>query len=149
VKIDGQLEQQWGIRMVLERYFNALDQGDFTRLATCFTPDVDFEFNLETRFVVHGRDALIERLRGMPRPTASNHALSNTSIMADGDTAHATTFAIVHVFLGETDGGKVLVRGLRYDDRLVYEDGVWCIAARRHQPLWQHETVSVPLGISQ
>jgi hypothetical protein len=45
--------------------------------------------------------------------------------------------------LDRIDGGQVLVRGLRYDDRLVREDGAWRIASRRHNPLWQYETVSV------
>jgi hypothetical protein len=38
----------------------------------------------------------------------------------------------------------VLVRGLRYDDRLLRENGEWRIEARRHNPLWQYETRCVP-----
>jgi ketosteroid isomerase-like protein len=139
---DFHSDQQPIVRTVIERYFNAIDRRDYALLATCFTQDVDFEFNLETKIAVKGRDALIARMSAIPRPAASSHALSNTSIDIDADGATAVTFAVVHVILGQIDGGKVLVRGIRYDDRLVREEGHWLIAARRHNPLWQYETVA-------
>jgi len=136
-------DQQLIVRTVIERYFNALDRRDFALLATCFTKEVDFELNLENRIVVHGQDAVVAWMNGMPRPAASNHALSNTAIVIDGDEASATTFAVVHVIMGDIGSGQVLVRGLRYDDRLVRQDGGWRIASRQHNPLWQYETVAV------
>ena len=139
---DTRPDQQLVVRTVLERYFNAIDRRDYTLLATCFTEDVEFEFNLDTKIAVSGRDALIARMSAIGRPAASSHALSNTGVTIDGDEAEAVTFAVVHVVMG-VEGGKVLVRGIRYDDRLVRRDGVWRIASRKHNPLWQYETVSM------
>jgi ketosteroid isomerase-like protein len=142
MEVDFHADQQPIVRSVIERYFNAIDRRDYALLATCFTQDVDFEFNLGTRIAIQGREALIARMSAIPRPAASSHALSNTAIDIDADGATAVTFAVVHVILGQIDGGKVLVRGIRYDDRLVREDGGWRIASRRHNPLWQYETVA-------
>jgi ketosteroid isomerase-like protein len=139
---DREPEQQFRIRSVIERYFNAVDRRDWELLAACFTEDVVFEFNLDTAIEVRGRKALIERMAAMPKPAASNHALSSTSILVDGDSATAVTFATASVVLDRIDGGQVLVRGLRYDDTLVRMEGVWRIAQRRHLPVWQYETVS-------
>ncbi|HLG87295.1 MAG TPA: nuclear transport factor 2 family protein [Alphaproteobacteria bacterium] len=141
---DREPEQQFRIRGVIERYFNAVDRRDWELLAACFTEDVAFEFNLDTVIEVRGRTALVERMSGMPKPAASNHALSSTSILVEGDEATAVTFATASVVLDRIDGGRVLVRGLRYDDKLKRVDGAWRIAERRHLPVWQYETVSVP-----
>jgi ketosteroid isomerase-like protein len=135
-------DQQLVIRTVIERYFNAIDRRDYDLLATCFTPDVAFELNLATKIDLHGRDAVVAWMKGTPKPFASSHALSNTSILVDGEEAHSTTFAVVHVVM-EVDGGRVMVRGIRYDDRLVREGEVWRIAQRRHDPLWQYETIAM------
>ena len=141
---DREPDQQLRIRSVIERYFNAVDRRDWELLAACFTEDVAFEFNLDTVIQVHGREALIERMRAMPKSAASIHSLASTSILVDGDTASAVTFGTAQVVLDRIDGGRVLVRGLRYDDKLKRVDGAWRIAKRRHLPIWQYETVSVP-----
>ncbi len=134
-------DQQQIIRGLLERYFNAIDRRDFDLLATCFTQDVTFEFNLDTKIMVLGRDAVVSRMSELQRPKSSNHALSNTSIVVDGEEARATTFAVVHVVTTDPSG-RILVRGIRYDDRLVRVEDRWRIAERRHNPLWQYETVA-------
>ena len=144
---DAQADDQAIIRSVLERYFNAVDRRDFSLLASCFTEDVMFELNLETRITLTGREALIARFGSMPRPAASSHALSNTSILVTGDEAHAVTFAVVHAVLSAEPGGRILVRGLRYDDHLLRAAGRWRIAERKHNPLWQYEAVAGSPGV--
>jgi ketosteroid isomerase-like protein len=144
--LDHEPDQQAIVRSVLERYFNAVDRRDFDLLAHCFTPHVVFEFNLDTKIVVHGRDALVARMSAMPRPAASSHALSNTVILIDGEEARAVTFAVVHAVLAVEGGGRILVRGIRYDDRLVRAGESWRIAERQHNPLWQYEAAAVRPG---
>ena len=144
---DREPDQQLRIRGVLERYFNAIDRRDWDLLGACFTEDVAFELNLETVIRLRGRQALIDRMSSMPKPFASIHTLASTSILVEGDEATAVTFGTAQAVLDRVDGGKVLVRGLRYDDRLRRVDGAWRIAERRHLPLWQYEAVSVPPGV--
>jgi ketosteroid isomerase-like protein len=139
--------QEPAIRSLLDRYFNAIDRRDFDLLATCFTPDVEFEFNLETKIEVKGRDALMARFAGMRKPYASSHAVSNAGITVAENKASAITFAVVNVVLDPGPGARVLVRGLRYDDELVRDAGSWRICRRKHNPLWQYEAVTVSPGV--
>lgn len=140
---DHAFDQQLMIRSVIERYFSAVDRRDFDLLATCFTKDVEFELNLETTIRLNGVEALMDRMRSLPSPTASSHGLANTSIAVDGDKAKSTTFTVVHALVGPVVGGTLLIRGLRYDDDFRRDGGVWRIARRAHNPLWQHIATSV------
>lgn len=139
-------DQDLRIRTILERYFHAVDRRDFELLGTCFTDDVDFEFNLETKIEVKGRDALVARFMGMNKPHASSHSMSNTGITVTGNTARSTTFAVVHAVMAPGPDARVLIRGLRYDDEFVYGTDGWRIRRRRHNPLWQYEAKTVTPG---
>jgi ketosteroid isomerase-like protein len=140
-------DQDLRIRTILERYFHAVDRRDFDLLGTCFTDDVDFEFNLETKIEVKGRDALIARFMGMNKPYASSHSMSNTGIIVSGNIASSVTFAVVHSVLAAGPDARVLIRGLRYDDDFVYGAQGWQIARRKHNPLWQYEAKTVKPGV--
>lgn len=142
-----QQDQDLRIRTIIERYFNAVDRRDFDLLGTCFTDDVDFEFNLETKIEVKGRDALIARFMGMNKPYASSHAMSNTGITVTGNKASSITFAVVHSVLTAGPGARVLIRGLRYDDEHVFGAQGWQIRRRKHNPLWQYEATTVKPGV--
>jgi hypothetical protein len=140
---DLHFDQQSVIRSIVERYFNAVDRRDYELLTTCFTQDVEVEFNLDPKIVVHDRDELIAFMQRFPHSTASSHGLSNISVLVEGDTASAVTFAVVHAVIGPVDGGPILIRGLRYDDQLRREGGTWRICRRSHNPLWQYETTVI------
>jgi len=66
--------------------------------------------------------------------------VASQTVTVTGDTTTADSFAVAHLILEE---GPILVRGLRYRDRLVRERSGWRIARREHQALWQYNAESV------
>jgi hypothetical protein len=138
--------QRAAIRDVFERYFCSLDLGDIEALAACFTPAVSATYQLgrpEERTHM-GRDSLVRQLaENRRRRTSSIHSLGNVDITLNGDRAATAVTHAVATLVGD---GRVMVRGLRYEDRLVCEDGTWRISARMHVPLWQYDVSLAPLA---
>lgn len=135
------------IRAVVERYFYGLDARDAQALSACFTPDAYYEANTGggRRIVFEGAEAIgttLARLIG--RFEASLHQGSNPAITVEGDSAQVDVFAIARMVHVPVDGQKVVfVRGLRYRDELVLQDGEWKIGRRIHQALWQYDADAI------
>ncbi|HWE70788.1 MAG TPA: nuclear transport factor 2 family protein [Acidimicrobiales bacterium] len=133
---------------VLHRYALGIDFHDAVLTGSCFTEDARYELGEE---VVIGRPALIDlfadrtgirqRATGLQRVDQFTHAVSNILVDIDGPRAEVTSMILATV-AGERSGSPVmLVRNIRYTDRLVHHDGVWLIAWRRHVLQWMFETV--------
>ncbi|HEX3842092.1 MAG TPA: nuclear transport factor 2 family protein [Acidimicrobiales bacterium] len=133
---------------VLHRYALGIDTDDAVLTASCFTEDARYELGEE---VVVGRPALIDlfadrtgvrpRASGLDRVDQFTHAVSNIMVDIDGPRAGVTSMILATV-AGERNGSPVmLVRNIRYTDRLVRHDGAWRIAWRRHVLQWMFETV--------
>jgi len=133
-------------RLVLEKYCSCVDRRDWQGLGECFAEDAHAVYNSGARRDLFGRAAIVERLRIVTRFLATNHLLSNTNIVVTGVQAKATTNAIAHLVIGETEASRILIRGVRYDDELQLADGQWQIKRRMHEPLWQYEANAVALG---
>ena len=129
------------VRLRLEAYFSCIDRRDWKGLGECFAANASAVYNSGSAKQLAGREAIVQRLRVVERFAATNHTLSNTHISVVDDGARAITLALAHLVPAE--GGKVLVRGLRYDDELALDAGTWRIRRRAHQPLWQYEAASV------
>jgi ketosteroid isomerase-like protein len=68
-----------------------------------------------------------------PETKMSHHFMGAPSIVVDGDTAATETYALVHLAKGDpADGGVVIVRALRYIDKLQRTDKGWRIVDRLH-----------------
>jgi ketosteroid isomerase-like protein len=135
-------EDHLAVRSVIERYFVGIDRGDWPMVAACFAADVVVEVNAGSpnALVWRGRDETIAgSQRGLAKRMPRTHVSASTAIEIDGDRARAATSAVA--FIGEGDGTpSFAVRGLRYDDDLVNEAGVWRIVRRRHSAQWQFAT---------
>lgn len=131
------------IRELMNAYFGSIDRKHLGDMKKCFAEDVDVVWRSGTpqEVATIGRDKFCEETMAVARlQEASHHTLSNIEIVIDGDaTAHSTTFAVAYILYK----GKIVTRGLRYDDRFVKCDGNWLIQNRRHTPLWQCEVPAI------
>lgn len=133
---------------VIERYFSAIDRRDPDRLQSCFAENAVMEFAVEG-IALTGRGAIMSRLGGFSGGGLATHLRGNSWIEISGDEAHADTSAAAYLVEGLAGPGRMLVRGLRYVDRLVREDGAWRIVHRKHHSLWQFAAEPMSLRLYQ
>jgi hypothetical protein len=133
------------IREVQTRYAAGLDRRDWDMVRACFTPDAQASYNGTA--LQPGVDAIIEYVRAVARLRSTMHAVSNVVADLDGDTAQCETVTVAYLVRDGEDGGSplIIIRGLRYHDRMVRLDGRWLIAHRVHAPEWMHEVTAQPL----
>jgi ketosteroid isomerase-like protein len=126
------------IRELNERYFHALDERDFDGLGACFAEGAVAVY-LGGSWRMSGRAAVVEQLRAIGQFAASTHVPTTAATKVQGTDATGVLYAIAHL-LHISDGvQKIFVRGLKYTDRYVADDGTWLIAERRQDPIWQYE----------
>lgn len=80
----------------ISRYAYAVDFGEFDDFRAVLADDVDVHFVMEALgrddVVVHGADAVIDRMAGRPAPMVPRHALCNHVVDVDGDTARSRAY---------------------------------------------------------
>ncbi|MCC0056648.1 MAG: nuclear transport factor 2 family protein [Rhodobiaceae bacterium] len=136
------VDDELRVRRVLEAYFFAVDAQQRQTIRDCFREEARATLHFGTRLeqTLTGADSIAERIfKGCKRFDASNHTLSNLKMEIAGSKAAASTFAIAHVVIGT----EIQVRGLRYDDVLVCEHGIWRIDQRLHTPRWQYNAAAI------
>lgn len=132
------------IREVQVRYAAGLDRRDWDMVRACFTDDVQASYNgLE---LDPGVEAVIEYVRALEKLRSSMHAVSNVIADVDGDLATVETVSVAYLVREDEAGTPVIViRGLRYHDRMVRRQGRWLVAHRVHVPEWMHEVAGQPV----
>jgi hypothetical protein len=133
-------EDRIAIRELVERYFAAIDRVDKRLLRSCFTDDARYESTGGT-LDMDGGDSIAARLAS-GQVAASTHVCANVSISFGKQGAQADTMAVAYLVTGHEPGARLMVRGLRYQDRMVRQAGAWRIAHRRHETRWQFDTTS-------
>lgn len=118
---------------VLIRYAEGIDRHDFAAVASCFTLAARAEY--AGTAIGPGVEAIIEFLRRALTSEASTHLVGNVRIDIDGDTASAESSVVAY----HVEHHRMLIRGLRYVDRLERQGQEWRIADRRHVPVWTTE----------
>lgn len=131
------LDEQ-GVRDACMRYWAGLDQGDAELFGSAFTADAELSLFGGERVVKIADMITEERFGGGFAHTC--HSVASQTVTVTGDTATANSFVVAHLILEE---GPILVRGLRYRDRLVRDGSGWRIARREHHALWQYNSESV------
>ena len=142
----NQMLARLAVRAVLERYFSCVDRQDWEGLGACFAADATAVYNSAGPQHLTGRDAIVAKVQVVKRFNSTHHVFANTDIVLARDDAKAQTQAIAYLLIGPAESGRVLVRGLRYDDELSRTDGLWRIRRRTHMPLWQYEAKALPPG---
>lgn len=133
------------IREVQTRYAAGLDRRDWDMVRACFTADAQASYNGTA--LQPGVEAIVEYVRALERLRSSMHAVSNVIADVEGDTARCETVTVAYLVRDGEDGGPpvIVIRGLRYHDRMVRVDGRWLIADRVHAPEWMHQVTAQPL----
>lgn len=123
------------IQAVLNRYASSLDGRDWSRLATCFTPDAVADYGVLGR---HDGFAAIEGLvRGvLGKLDASQHFISNHEVDLDGNTAKSRCYLQAQHVKRNTEGGDNYLVGGIYLDDWVRTDSGWRIQSRQLQITW-------------
>ena len=86
-----------------------------------------------------GVGALVEHVAIVSTFVGSMHLLGNVIVEIDGDTAHSTCRCVAYVLRDTTDGVRLFMRGLTYEDRWSRLDVGFRITERRHVPEWSVE----------
>jgi ketosteroid isomerase-like protein len=132
------------VREAMVRYADALDRRDFDAVRACFTEDAQASYNGEA--LAPGADAIVTYVRQLEGLQSSMHSVTNVVVEVDGDTANADSACIAHLVQRAGNGDlTILVRGLRYRDRLVRRDGAWLVQHRVHHAEWMHTVPGMPV----
>lgn len=122
---------------LLNRYATALDDRDWKRLATCFTPDAVALYG-----PVLGRhegfDAIEKLCRGALEPLdSSHHMITNVEVEIEGDKARTRCYLHAQHTKAGTEGGDNFVIGGAYLDELLRTADGWRIRQRELRMIWQ------------
>jgi ketosteroid isomerase-like protein len=139
----GHLLDLRDIADLLHRYARALDDKDWSLLATCFTTDAVALYG-----EVLGRQegfAAIEKVcrAALGHLDSSQHIIANPEIAIDGDTATARCYVHAQHTKAGTPGGDNMTIGGTYLDRLVRTAEGWRICERELRFLWQEGNQAV------
>jgi hypothetical protein len=134
--------EELAVRRVMDRYLACLDRRDFDGIAACFTDDAPIVY-LDGRVSLVGGQALAGYLRFVTNFRASNHTVSSFTSELKGASATMDTLALAILLEGDADAGRLLLRGIHYEDWLVRRDEEWLISRRNHGATWQCEADAV------
>ena len=127
------------IQALMTAYAHAIDQRDFDRLDTIFTPDAYIDYRAMGG--IAGRYPEVKRWLGPALAPFPNyqHLVASTDIQLAGDTANARTacFNPMEVVLPE-GRTQVLMLGLWYVDKLERTVAGWRISERIEQSCYRH-----------
>ena len=131
------------IHDLLTRYFQGLDRGSAEQVRGCFTADVQAHYDKRTP--TRGLDAMMDSLQNFNKlreetMKITTHCMGNLNITRiEGDAAETETNALALLVEPKNGADVVLVRSLRYLDRLRREESGWRISNRIHTLDWSCE----------
>ena len=135
----GEISDRLEIQQLMTAYSSAIDQRDFERLDTIFTPDAYIDYRAMGG--IDGRYPAIKAwlepaLRWFPR---YYHLVANTEMVLSGDTATCRCVCFNPMQVPLPDGGsQVMFLGLWYIDKLVRTGAGWRISERVQEACYQH-----------
>jgi hypothetical protein len=132
------------IREVQLRYATGLDRRDFAMVRACFTEDAQATYN--SLALEPGVDAIVAYVRSVEALRSTMHSVTNVVADIDGDSAAVETATVAYLVREDDAGAQtIIIRGLRYRDRMVRRDDTWLIQHRLHAPEWMYEVAGQPL----
>lgn len=115
------------IRALACRYAQSVDRRDWAQLASLFTEDAVVE---GPGFTMPGREAIVAGMRQIEQYRTTQHHVHNQVVEVDGATANAETYCVANHIYARDGAEYKLDWGIRYQDRLVFQDGKWRFSSR-------------------
>ena len=131
---------------VLARYFRGLDSSDPQMVRSCFAQDVEAKYN--DRPTARGVEAVVGDIGIFSKFESgvlkcSTHFMGNVCYeFLDERSVLTQTNAIAFLVRPDKQADTLLIRNLRYLDRLQKDSGNWLITSRQHTLDWIGETSS-------
>jgi len=138
---------QLQLRSLAERYFFGVDHRRPQAVVSCFSDPCRFVINAGNVIELCCKEDIQRTFSRPPLFIASNHTVSHHTVWSDEAGVAGVVYATAHVVVDAEDDRKILVRGLRYDDRYAYDHGAWHIIEREHNPIWQFEAIATALNL--
>ena len=154
-RIDNQyLLDRAAIHDLHARYFQGLDRSKPEQVRSCFTQDVLAHYDGRSALrpsgePVAGIDALMDSIITFKRQQSgewkiTTHFMGSINIdFIEGDLAETETYALAFLVLAGEPADQVVIRSLRYLDRLRRVDGGWRISERRHTLDWSCQVPTI------
>ena len=154
-RIDNQyLLDRAAIHDLHARYFQGLDRGKPDQVRSCFTEDVQAHYDGRSALrpggdPVQGIDALMNSIITFRHQQTgewkiTTHFMGNLNInFLAGDVAETETNALAFLVLAGEPTDQVVIRSLRYLDRLRRTEGGWRISERRHTLDWSCQVPAI------
>ncbi len=137
--LDALLDKQ-AIREALEAFSRGMDRFDRAAFLSAFWPEAEIAAG---PFVGSAADCWDwARAVHEEGQELTQHALLQSNIDLDGDTAHAETY---YQFAARNRDGTLMLAGGRYIDRLERRGGAWRIMLRTNQVEWSCLPPALPL----
>ena len=131
------------IREVADLYFFYCDAHEPENVVRCFAREGVFRSATQAEMALRGHAELEEGFRSFTGYGRACHSVATMEINVTGQTATSRLFGTCFLSGAAKVGDPVFVRGLRYSDRWIIEDGRWVIAERVHEAFWQFESTLI------
>lgn len=131
------------IQDVIVRYFMGIDAADHEQVRSCFTDDVRAAY--DERASVNGIDALMGSFKTFKNKAsgewkATSHFMGSLGFrLQRAHVAETEAYAIAFLVTPGKDGDRVVMRSLRYLDRLRKTNDGWRICDRVQTLDWSCE----------
>jgi 3-phenylpropionate/cinnamic acid dioxygenase small subunit len=141
-KMEYLIERQ-AISDLLLRYGRALDDRDWEKLRTCFTPDAKAIYG-EDPGLRDGYEAIEQTCRSALEPLdSSQHIITNHEIEINGNVAHSRSCMHAQHTKNGISGGDNFTLGGTYIDDLVKTPDGWKIRQKHLVLIWQEGNMAV------
>jgi ketosteroid isomerase-like protein len=128
------LSDRLEIEDLLHRYAEAVEQKDWSLLATCFTPDAAVDYSASGGAKGSFDEASAFLAQTIPMFSATHFLVANSRVELAGDEATARTHFQTTMVLSNDGGSQYLIVGGYYNDRLRRTDDGWRITERVEEP---------------
>ena len=116
------------IRDLMARYARGIDRRDWDLIASTFATDAYVDY---VEWEGRGFEEILRGLKwGIARTERSTHFMGDQEVRLNGDTAEVETYAVAYLVRTVDETQSLLMRGLRYQDKMVRQKGQWLVQHR-------------------
>jgi len=138
------------IQDLLTRYTVAIDEKDWEKLDTCFTPDAKVDYTTSGGIKGNYPEVRAWLEKALAPFTMTQHLISNTTVTLDGDKATTRTYVYNPMGLPKKDGSlHIFTVGAYYNDDLVRTPDGWRIADRFEEQAFMEGTLPTNFEIPE